>query len=144
MSMTHGYATRRPSLTDCASNWVPQCSPFSLCPRCQVSNYHVNKHGSRSVSEVGLWMAEARTLAGGKVSSRYHICTTSVGPISGCWRLLPLADNNGECGSFTDRPPVRLNRKTVLVQSISERCCSMRTGEWHRICRITTKLCRAC
>jgi hypothetical protein len=92
---------------------------------------------------VGLWMAEVRTPAGSRVSSPYHTCTTSLGPISGCWRLLPLADKSGECRTFTDRPPVRLHRTVLLVQSISERCCSMRTDEWHRRCRIMTSLCRA-
>ena len=88
-------------------------------------------------------MAEVRTPAGGRVSSRYHICTTSLGPVSGWWRLLPLAENNGECRSIIDRPPVHLHWKLVLVQSISERCRSMRTDEWHRRCRITS-LCRVC
>jgi len=142
MSMTRGFATRRLSLTDFASSWVPLCSPFSLYPRCQVSNCHVNKYRGRPASEVGLWMVEVRTPAGSRVSSRYHIYTISLGPISGCWRSLPLADNNREFGSFTDRSPVHLHRKVLLVQSISERCFSMRTYEWHRRCRITTSLCR--
>ena len=31
-----------------------------------------------------------------------------------------MADNSGECGSSTDRPPVYLHQRILLVQTVSE------------------------